>query len=104
MSVVSDITDGRTRKHSPTFASGLSGTDKSAFSKFLMNDKDVTKYALEDLSKKQAKIYSEVPEKTKSLPWRVFILTDSTMQSRCSLKSENVRNILRIRHRRDVYR
>ncbi len=79
-----------TRKHSPTFASELSGTDKSAFSKFLMNNKDVAKHTLEDMSKKQAKIYSEVLEKTESLPWRVFILTDSTMQSRCSLKSENV--------------
>ncbi|QTA88100.1 transposase [Desulfonema magnum] len=79
-----------TRKHSLTFASELSGTEKSAFSKFLKNNKDVAKYSLESLSKKQAKIYSKVLEKTKSLPWRVFILIDSTMQNRSSLKSENV--------------
>ncbi len=79
-----------TRKHSLTFASGLSGISKSAFSKFLMNNKDVIKLTLEDLSKRQARIYSKALKKIQSLPWRVAILIDSTIQSRSSLKSENV--------------
>jgi len=79
-----------TRKHSLAFASELSGMTKSAFSKFLMNNKSVVKLTLADLSKRQARIYSKVLNKIKSLPWRVAILIDSTIQSRSSLKSENV--------------
>jgi len=79
-----------TRRHSLTFASGLSGLDKSAFSKFLLNNKDVIKYTLKSLSKKQAKIYSQVLKKMKSVPWCIFIIIDSTFQNRSSMKSENV--------------
>mgnify|MGYP001556961661 CR=1 FL=1 len=79
-----------TRKHSLKFASELSGISKSAFSKFLMNNKKVIKLTLGDLSKRQARIYSKVLKKIQSLPWRVAILIDSTIQSRSSLKSENV--------------
>ncbi len=79
-----------TRKHSLTFASELSGISKSAFSKFLMNNKKVIKLTLDDLSKRQARICSKVLKKIQSLPWRVAILIDSTIQSRSSLKSENV--------------
>jgi hypothetical protein len=79
-----------TRKHSLTFASELSGITKSAFSKFLMNNKKAAKLTLDDLSKRQARIYSKVLKRIQSLPWRVAILIDSTIQSRSSLKSENV--------------
>ncbi len=79
-----------TRKHSLSFASKVSGMDKSAFSKFLMNNTEVIKYSLKDLSKKQAKIYSKMVKKTKTLPWHFFILIDSTVQNRCHMKSENV--------------
>ena len=79
-----------TRKHSLTFASELSGISKSAFSKFLMNNKNVIKLTPDDLSKRQARIYSKVLKRIQSLPWRVAILIDSTIQSRSSLKSENV--------------
>jgi len=79
-----------TRKHSLTFASELSGISKSAFSKFLMNNKKVIKLTLDDLSKRQARIYSKVLKRIQALPWRVAILIDSTIQSRSSLKSENV--------------
>jgi len=41
-----------TRKHSVTFASELSGISKSVFSKFLMNNKDVTKLMSDDISKR----------------------------------------------------
>ncbi|MDM8523900.1 hypothetical protein QUF80_11075 [Desulfococcaceae bacterium HSG8] len=47
-------------------------------------------FTLEYLSKKQAKIYSQVLKKMSSLPWRVFIIIDSTVQDRAGLKSENV--------------
>jgi len=43
-----------------------------------------------DLSKKQARIYSGVISGIKHLPWKFFILIDDTLQSRSSLKSENV--------------
>lgn len=79
-----------TRKHSLTSASELSGLGISSFSKFLQNNKDVITYTLKELSKKQAKIYSAVIEKTADLPWHIFILIDSTVQSRSGLKSENV--------------
>jgi len=78
-----------TRKHSLTFASELSGITKSAFSKFLMNNKNI-KITLKELPKRRAKIYSKVLKKIQSLPWRVAILTDSTIQSRSSIMSENV--------------
>ncbi len=80
-----------TRKHSLTFAAGLSEKDISAFSRFILNNKDIIKYTLRDLSKKQAKIYSRFLEKISGLPWRVFIIIDSTVQDRSGLKSENVR-------------
>jgi hypothetical protein len=79
-----------TRKHSLTFAAGLSETDISAFSRFLLNNKNVIKYTLRDLSKKQAKIYSQFLKKVNGLRWRVFIIIDSTVQDRAGLKSENV--------------
>jgi len=79
-----------TRKHSLTFAAGLSEKDISAFSRFILNNKDIIKYTLRDLSKKQAKIYSRFLEKISGLPWRVFIIIDSTVQDRSGLKSENV--------------
>lgn len=85
--IISFMTE--TRKHSLTFASELSGIDKSAFSKFMMNNKDAAKYALRDLSKKQAKIYSEALKKTGEFPSDIFLLIDSTFQNRSSLKSEN---------------
>lgn len=79
-----------TRKHSMRSASELSGLCISSFSKFLRNNKDIAVYTLRDLSKKQAKIYSEVLEKAAELPWHIFILIDSTVQGRSGLKSENV--------------
>ncbi len=76
-----------TRKHSLTSASELSGLGISSFSKFLQNNKDVIMHTLKDLSKKQAKIYSEVIGKAADIPWHIFILIDSTIQGRSSLKS-----------------
>ena len=47
-------------------------------------------HTLKDLSKKQAKICSEVIGKAADIPWHIFILIDSTIQGRSGLKSENV--------------
>ena len=79
-----------TRKHSLTYASGLSGTGIPSFGKFLCSNDRITVYTMNDLSKRQTRIYSRVINETERLPWKVFILTDDTLQSRCSLKSENV--------------
>ena len=79
-----------TRKHSLTFASGLSGIGIPSFGKFLCNNEKIIVYTLNDLSKKQARIYSRVISETEHLPWEVFILIDDTLQKRSSLKSENV--------------
>lgn len=79
-----------TRKHSLRFASGLSGIGSAAFSRFLMNHNNVTAYTLSDLSKKEAQRFAAALEKSKSVPWDVFILIDDTILSRSSLKSENV--------------
>jgi hypothetical protein len=79
-----------TRKHSLRSASELSGLGISSFSKFLRNNRDAVMYTLKDLSKKQARIYSDIIEKSSGLPWNIFLLIDSTIQVRCGLKSENV--------------
>lgn len=79
-----------TRKHSLTFAAELSGIGKASFCKFLKNNPKILAYTLENLSKKEAKRFSGIIKATESLPWKIFILIDSTLQSRSSLKSENV--------------
>ncbi|MEE4356288.1 MAG: hypothetical protein V2I97_07440 [Desulfococcaceae bacterium] len=79
-----------TRKHSLTFASGLSGTGIPSFGKFLCNNDGIIIYTMNDLSKKQARTYSRVINKTEHLPWKIFIMADDTLQKRSSLKSENV--------------
>ncbi len=79
-----------TRKHSLTFASELSGIGKASFCKFLKNNHNIIAYTSEDLSKREAKRFSGIISATESLPWKIFIPIDSTLQSRSSLKTENV--------------
>jgi len=79
-----------TRKHSITFASELSGVSMSSFSKFLLNNDDIAIYTLSDLSKTQAKQFSKIIEKIKSLPWKICIIIDDVVQGRSSTKSDNV--------------
>jgi hypothetical protein len=79
-----------TRKHSLEFAAVLSGMNKSQFSRLLSNHSNTAVYTLENLSKKQAKIYSKILKKLKHLPWQIVILIDSTIQKRSSLHPENV--------------
>lgn len=80
-----------TRKHSLTFASELSGLNKSQFSKFLKNNNKTTAHTLESLSKTQAKVYAKIIKNIKGLSWKVFLIFDATLQGRSSLKSDNVK-------------
>jgi hypothetical protein len=79
-----------TRKHSLTFASEMSGMGKAAFCKFLKNNHNIAAYTLENLSRREAKRYSAILKKSESFPWKIFVLADSTIQERSSLKTENV--------------
>lgn len=45
---------------------------------------------MNDLSKKQARIYSRALNAAKKAPQKIFVLIDDVLQERCSLKSENV--------------
>jgi hypothetical protein len=79
------------RKHTLTFASGLSGKKKSRFSGFLRNNRGICEYTLENLSKKEAKRYAGLLKTGKKVsPLNVLLLFDTTIQGRSSLKSENV--------------
>lgn len=80
-----------TRKHSLEFASAISKLDKSRFSRFLKNNKGILACTLDELSKKQAKIFSKILKKIDSLPWCVAIIFDSTMQNRSSLHPKNAK-------------
>ncbi len=80
-----------TRKHSIEFAAAVSGLDKSQFSRLLSHNSGIAAYTLENLSRKQAKIYAKLLKKLKYLPWQIIILIDSTLQSRSILHSENVK-------------
>ena len=80
-----------TRKHSLTFAASFSGLNKAQFSKFLKNNRKTAAYTLESLSKKQAKVYAKVLKKFADLKWKVFIIIDSTIQSRSNLRTDNAK-------------
>ena len=79
-----------TRKHSLSFASELSGIGIPSFSRFLCGNEKNIVLSMNDLSKKQARIYSHALNETKKMPQRIFVLVDDVLQKRCSLKSENV--------------
>lgn len=79
------------RKHSLTFAASLSGLQKSQFSKFLRNHCGVTAYALEELSKRQAKRFAPVLKQLEGLPWKIAVVIDATLQGRAGLHTENAK-------------
>ncbi|WP_339136540.1 MAG: transposase [Candidatus Electrothrix sp. GW3-4] len=65
-------------------------TSTSRFSKFLLNHPDVAIHNLDSLSKKQAKqFYKFLADNT--VPWKVAILIDSTLQARSSRHPENAK-------------
>jgi hypothetical protein len=81
------------RKHSIRGAAEFSGIDKSQFSRLLNNRAGLAVYSLEDLSKKQAKRLSGVIDclAERTVPWKIGVLIDSTIQSRSSLHADNVK-------------
>ncbi len=80
-----------TRKHSLQEAARFWGMNKSQFSRFLKNHSEIAVYSLDDLSKKKAKQFSNVLKwlAKGSLPWKIAILIDSTIQHRSSLHTDN---------------
>jgi len=71
----------------------FSGLNKSQFSKFLQHHANIAIYTFEDLSKTQAKQFSQALQylAQNRLPWKVAILMDSTLQHRASLHPENAK-------------
>jgi len=81
-----------TRKKSLGEASLFSGIAKSLFSRLLQMYSNLAVYTLENLSKKQAKQFSQVINKVSYLPWKIILIIDSTLQTRSSsLHPENVK-------------
>lgn len=82
-----------TRKHTIEEAARFSGINKSQFSRFLKTYAGVAVYTLQELSRKQAKQFSRVLNclGKGSLPWRIAILIDSTIQNRSSLHTDNAK-------------
>ncbi len=82
-----------TRKHSLQEAARFWGMNKSQFSRFLKNHSEIAVYTLDDLSKKKAKQFSNVLKwlAKGSLPWKIAILIDSTIQHRSSLHTDNAK-------------
>ena len=82
-----------TRKHTLEEAARFSGINKSQFSRFLKNHGGLAVYTLQNLSKNQAKQFSMVLNclEKGSLPWRIAILIDSTIQNRSTLHTDNAK-------------
>ncbi|MBW1795914.1 MAG: hypothetical protein JRJ38_16075 [Deltaproteobacteria bacterium] len=82
-----------TRKHSLQEAARFWGMNKSQFSRFLKNHSEIAVYTLDDLSKRQAKQFSKVLKwlAKGSLPWKIAILIDSTIQHRSTLHTDNAK-------------
>lgn len=81
------------RKHSIDEAARMFSLHKSQFSRFLMNHSGVAIHNLNSLSKNQAKQFAKISKSLNNgtLPWKVAILIDSTLQGRSSLHPANVK-------------
>lgn len=81
------------RKHSLEGAARFWGMSTSQFSRFLSTHSIIAVYTLDDLSKRQAKQLSKVLKwlEKGSLPWKIAILIDSTIQHRSSLHTDNAK-------------
>ena len=81
------------RKHSLQEAARFWGMNKSQFSRFLKKHSPLAVYTLDDLSKRQAKQFSKVLKwlAKGSLPWKIAILIDSTIQGRSTLHTDNAK-------------
>ena len=82
-----------TRKHSLDEAARFSGMNKSQFSRFLKNHSGLAVYNLHVLSKKQAKQFSKILNclGKGSVPWRIALIIDSTIQNRSTLHTDNAK-------------
>jgi hypothetical protein len=82
-----------TRKHSLDEAARFSGMNKSQFSRFLKNHSALAVYNLHVLSKKQANQFSKVLNclGKGSVPWRIGLIIDSTIQNRSTLHTANAK-------------
>lgn len=78
-----------TTKHSLEEAARFSTLNKSQFSKFLKHHHQTSVYTLESLSKTQARRLSKVLRPCQSLPWKIVLIVDATLQSRSSLHPKN---------------
>ena len=81
------------RKHSLKAASQFSGLHISQFSRFLSNHPDLAKSSLSQLSRKQSKTLAKRMRflANNKLPWKIAIIIDSTLQTRFSRHSDNVK-------------
>ena len=79
------------RTHTITAAARFSNSSKSRFHYFLKNNSEVAVYTLSELSKRQARQFSEINKglSTGKLPWNIAISIDATIQNRSSLHTEN---------------
>jgi hypothetical protein len=82
-----------TRKHTIEEAAKFSGLDKSQFSRWLKNHAGLAIYNLDELSKKQAKQFYGLIDRSKKglLPWTIFFLIDSTIHSRSTRHTDNAK-------------
>jgi len=82
-----------TRKHSLDEAARFSGMNRSQFSRFLKNHSGLAVYNLHFLSKKQANQFSKILNclGKGSVPWRIALLIDSTIQNRSTLHTDNAK-------------
>jgi len=81
------------RKHSLDEAARMFSLHRSQFSRFLMNHSGVAIHNLNSLSKKQAKQFARISKSLNNgtLPWKVAILIDSTLQRRSNLHPANAK-------------
>ncbi|HSQ47815.1 MAG TPA: hypothetical protein VLM44_12970 [Lutibacter sp.] len=82
-----------TRKHSLKAAGQFVGLHSSQFSRFLLNHQDLAEESLAHLSRKQSKIVAKRMRflANNSLPWKIAIIIDSTLQTRFSRHSDNAK-------------
>jgi hypothetical protein len=81
------------RKHSLKAAGQFVGLHSSQFSRFLLNHQDLAEESLAHLSRKQSKIVAKRMRflANNSLPWKIAIIIDSTLQTRFSRHSDNAK-------------
>jgi hypothetical protein len=79
------------RKHTLEAAARWCGSSRGRFSKFLRYHSKIAIWSLSDLSKKQAKQFSNIIKAlcSNQLPWYIAIIVDSTFQHRSSLHTDN---------------